>query len=139
MNEKEVVDLMASSNTADEWNANCDKVKKACGGYPDFWYRAIIQSGVARETTAKFGETTDLTLVSQRVRSLENIYGRPMSMPYLHEGETLVGIYDQGLGEKQAPCPTLEDMQRLYDSYAAGYALSLKWVAVSTSETTIKN
>lgn len=34
MNEQEVIALMKSSKSEAEWNANCDKVKKACGGLP---------------------------------------------------------------------------------------------------------
>lgn len=46
MDEKQVVELMKSSNSEAEWNSNADKVKKACNGYPDFWYSAIIMSGL---------------------------------------------------------------------------------------------
>jgi len=46
MNEQEVVKLMKTSKTEEEWNNNCDKVKKACDGYPPFWYQAIILSGL---------------------------------------------------------------------------------------------
>ena len=54
MTEKEVVDLMLSSKSEDEQNLNCDKVKKEFKGYPDFWYSAIITSGVAAMTQSKF-------------------------------------------------------------------------------------
>ena len=47
MSEAEVVALMESSRSETEWNRNCDKVMEACGGYPDFWYPAIISSGLA--------------------------------------------------------------------------------------------
>ena len=40
--EQDVLELMRQSKTADEWNANCDKVKDANGGYPPFWYVGII-------------------------------------------------------------------------------------------------
>lgn len=47
MNESEGVELMKGSKTKDEWNANCDKVKKASGGqYPSWWYQKIILSGL---------------------------------------------------------------------------------------------
>lgn len=53
MNEQQVVDLMKSSKSETEWNANCDKVMAACGGkYPDFWYMAIVMSGVSEEVKA---------------------------------------------------------------------------------------
>lgn len=42
--------LMQSSTSETEWNANCDKVKKANNGYPDFWYAAIVLSGLSAET-----------------------------------------------------------------------------------------
>lgn len=47
MDEQEVVNLMKTSRSEEEWNANCSKVKRACNGYPDFWYTAIVLSGLA--------------------------------------------------------------------------------------------
>ncbi len=41
-----VIALMESSASESEWNANCDKVKKANSGYPAFWYALIILSGL---------------------------------------------------------------------------------------------
>jgi len=55
MNQQQVVDLMKTSKSEKEWNTNCDKVKKACGGYPSFWYAVIIMGGVLAETQAKHG------------------------------------------------------------------------------------
>lgn len=55
MSEQEVVDLMKSSKSEKEWNSNCDKVKSACGGYPSFWYKAIILSQLASETATTWG------------------------------------------------------------------------------------
>jgi hypothetical protein len=52
MNEQEVVTLMKSSKSEVEWNANCDKVKKACNGYPPFWYAAVVESGLLYKTKA---------------------------------------------------------------------------------------
>ncbi len=46
--------LMESSTSETEWNANCDKVKKANGGYPGFWYALIVMSGVAAMTQSKW-------------------------------------------------------------------------------------
>ena len=50
MNKDEVVKLMESSKSESEWNLNCDKVKKACKGYPDFWYEKVVLSGVMTNT-----------------------------------------------------------------------------------------
>ena len=62
MDEDTVVALMESSTSAQEWDANCDKVKEACGGYPDFWWAAIKLSGLASRTLAKFGESAEIKI-----------------------------------------------------------------------------
>ncbi len=49
-----VIALMSSSKSEREWNDNCDKVKKVNGGYPSFWYDAIILSGILANTSAKW-------------------------------------------------------------------------------------
>jgi hypothetical protein len=54
MSEKEVVELMSSSKSEREWNANADKVKAACGGYPSFWYGSIVVSGVMARISAQW-------------------------------------------------------------------------------------
>lgn len=55
MTKEQVVILMRSSNSAQEWNDNCDKVKKACIGYPTFWYETIILSGLGNKIASKWG------------------------------------------------------------------------------------
>lgn len=64
MTENEVVSLMESGQSDAEWNHNCDKVKAACGGYPDFWYEKIILSGLARRVMARHGGTDEIKVVS---------------------------------------------------------------------------
>lgn len=54
MNKQEVIDLMKSSNSEEEWAINCDRVRKEFSGYPAFWYKAIILSGLEAETAAKY-------------------------------------------------------------------------------------
>lgn len=54
MNEQQVINLMESSKSSKEWNANADKVKAACGGYPDFWFGAIVMSGLASRVEANW-------------------------------------------------------------------------------------
>lgn len=54
MTETEVIDLMLSSINASEWNNNCDIVKTQCGGYPPFWYKAIVPSGVMQATSTSW-------------------------------------------------------------------------------------
>lgn len=60
MSQDEVVELMKGSKTQEEWDKNCDQVKAEFGGYPSFWYGAIVASGVARETAAKFGSDAEI-------------------------------------------------------------------------------
>jgi hypothetical protein len=62
MNEQEVVALMKSSKSEREWNANADKVKKACGGYPGFWWNAIMVSGVAHRVANAYGSDAEIHL-----------------------------------------------------------------------------
>ncbi len=53
MTQDDVTQLMKSSKSENEWNANCDKVKAAFGGeYPSFWYAAIVLSGISSKTSA---------------------------------------------------------------------------------------
>lgn len=66
MNEQEVIDLMKGSANEEEWNSNCDAVKKAFRGYPDFWYSAIVLSGVARDTAAKWSGDSDIHVTNGR-------------------------------------------------------------------------
>ena len=55
MSEQEVIDLMKSSKSEQEWNANADIVRSKYDGYPDFWFMAIIASGIASEVLSGFG------------------------------------------------------------------------------------
>lgn len=49
-----VIELMQSSKDVVEWNANCDKVKKANEGYPTFWFTEVVLSGVMAETKSNW-------------------------------------------------------------------------------------
>lgn len=55
MTEDEVKALMESSKSESEWNANCDKVKRACGGYQEFWFPLIVMSGLLARVRASWG------------------------------------------------------------------------------------
>lgn len=54
MSEQEVVALMESSKSETEWNRNADQVKEKCGGYPAFWYSAIVLSGLLQRVKDAF-------------------------------------------------------------------------------------
>ena len=62
MTKDEVIALMRSSKSAVEWRANCDRVKAACNGYPDFWYEEIVLSGLADEVLSAFGMSSKITV-----------------------------------------------------------------------------
>lgn len=47
MTEEEVVALMESATSS--------QVKKACGGYPPFWFKAIVISGLMNRVITSFG------------------------------------------------------------------------------------
>ena len=67
MTEEQVVALMRSSNSAEEWRSNTNKVKEAYGGdYPEFWHAAMLlppSNSVAMETYAKWGEKPSLVAI----------------------------------------------------------------------------
>lgn len=54
MTQREVIDLMKSSKSLREWNANCDIIKKSLGGYPDYWYASIVGDGIYDAAKAKW-------------------------------------------------------------------------------------
>lgn len=60
MDENEVVELMKSSKTEQEWNTNALKVVKICDGYPWFWNKIIADSGIAKEMHYKFYLDSDI-------------------------------------------------------------------------------
>lgn len=65
MSQIEVVELMKSSKSSDEWNANCGKVKAAFDGqYPPFWYPSIVIAGVLKETAAKWGGDGEIKIIA---------------------------------------------------------------------------
>lgn len=75
---------------------------------------------LGKKTQVEGSKVKDLT-------ALNDIWQRPNRMPYVASGEQVVCGYDQGLGERLFVCENLQDMQELYDSYAKGYALTIKW------------
>lgn len=59
--------------------------------------------------------------------SISGIWGKPTSMPRVGNDEVVICGYDQGLGERLIVCESVQDMQSLYDGYAAGGALQIHW------------
>lgn len=62
MSEAEVVALMESSKSKTEWERNCDEVKRRCGDYPEFWFSAIVLSGLATRVAASFGSDAGIRI-----------------------------------------------------------------------------
>jgi len=51
MTQEEVINLMKSSKNSQEWNANCETVKKSNNNnYPSYWYVEVISSGLIDKT-----------------------------------------------------------------------------------------
>jgi len=44
--EQELFDFMLQSHSEQEWNDNCDTIKRKFNGYPDYWYSTCIVSGL---------------------------------------------------------------------------------------------
>lgn len=54
MDKNEVLTLMKSSESKEQWNANCDRVKAMHNGsYPDYWYQEAILSGLIDDVLGK--------------------------------------------------------------------------------------
>ena len=64
--QEEVVALMKSSKSEQEWNDNCDKVKADFNGYPNFWHTAIMMSNITQKTTNSFGSNADIRISTIR-------------------------------------------------------------------------
>ena len=61
MTKDEALALLKSSNSADEWDANCEKIKAAHGGqYPEWWYPEVVMSTLVGQAAAKFGGDADI-------------------------------------------------------------------------------
>ncbi len=63
MTQQELVTLMESSQTEKQWNDNCDHVNKTCGGYPGFWFKSIVMSGLMGRVSARWGGTDQIQIV----------------------------------------------------------------------------
>lgn len=62
-----VKSLMAGSTSEAEWNDNCNQVKAANKGYPQFWYPEVVMSGLMSRTTAKWGGSDQIKIISATV------------------------------------------------------------------------
>lgn len=58
-----VKSLMATSKSEDDWNRNCDNIKKVHQGqYPSFWYKEIVMSGFSNKIAATFGRNMNVNV-----------------------------------------------------------------------------
>ena len=65
---------------------------------------------------------------------IKNFFGRPIKMPVLSTDQTVVCGYNQGLGERLIVCESFDDMQKLYNAYMHGGAITISWYAVNLTE-----
>lgn len=74
MTKEECIALMKSSRDDNEWNHNCDKVKKAHGGgYPDYWYSTFIASGMINEILSD--PTANQFKISTGNAAIDSLFG----------------------------------------------------------------
>jgi len=71
MDRDQVISLMESSQSEEEWNRNCNLVKGKCDGYPPFWFEVIVASGLAGRVAARFGKDDKIHI--QLMRSPEEM------------------------------------------------------------------
>lgn len=50
----EVVDFMSQSISEEDWDKRCDEVKRRCNGCPQFWYPAIVLSGLMGKVESRW-------------------------------------------------------------------------------------
>lgn len=53
MSKQEAIDLMKSSKSEDEWNVNCNTIKREFGGYPEWWFQGVIAAGLCPKSDIK--------------------------------------------------------------------------------------
>lgn len=55
--------FMSGSTSEDDWNSRCDQVKAAnAGQYPSFWFPTVMVTGLAKETSAKWGGSDQIKI-----------------------------------------------------------------------------
>lgn len=56
--------LLEGAKSELDWDAACDLVKKARGGgYPRDWFAKVLQSGLAKRVSARWGGTDEIRLI----------------------------------------------------------------------------
>jgi hypothetical protein len=59
----EELKLLESTKSLAEWDAACDTIQKAHGGYPSDWYEKVLRSGLANRVLTSFGSTDQIQAV----------------------------------------------------------------------------
>lgn len=53
MTKDEVISLLRTTRSEQQWNDACDKIKQAFGGkYPDWWFLEVLASGLMAEISS---------------------------------------------------------------------------------------
>jgi len=61
--EAAVVARLEAAKTEHEWNKICDDAKSGTG-YPEWWYRAVIASGLGDRKARQFGRAPGITVTT---------------------------------------------------------------------------
>lgn len=90
---EDVVALMESSQNETEWNDNCDAVKRAFGGYPNWWYEAIMMSGVGHRVqqswigTAMKGNLDEFKTEDDTIKTIELLPPTPLEIELIRKAQ----------------------------------------------------
>lgn len=58
---EEVISLLKTSKSANEWDRNCDQIKAANGNnYPRWWFAEVVMSGLAGRIAKTWGGDADI-------------------------------------------------------------------------------
>lgn len=61
-NEDQAVELLKSSQSARDWDTNVDGIRQANGGYPRWWYKAVILPGIEGQQISKWSEESKVQI-----------------------------------------------------------------------------
>ena len=54
--ESDVIKLLESSQSEQEWNKNCNEIKAANDGhYPGFWFQEVVVNGLMAHVSSRWG------------------------------------------------------------------------------------
>ena len=59
-------DFMRQSTSEEDWNRRLGQIKASCGGYPEWWYGAVVSSGLITQVAEQWGGSGQIEVVGLR-------------------------------------------------------------------------